>query len=181
LQDFHFGVTIQSWKDNTTQYGVWKLPKFHFFLFCIMSLDSLGLNFFSLFCNMVRYWNAWKVGNWMFGLHVTTCFTYLLTHKFFDLVCSLTSLQKFIKYFLWNSSINGSLLWTYNIILGMNFEPWIMAMSIWLLTNYFFYGCYNYDVKTNGLPFLSMIHVFWNKLNLQPTPIWASKITIYFS
>jgi hypothetical protein len=58
----------------------------------------------------------------------------------------------------------------------MNFEPWIMAMNIWLLANYFFYGSYNLsfdDVKTNGLPFVSMIHVFWDKLNLQPTAIWA--------
>jgi len=49
---------------------------------------------------MVRYWNAWKVGSWMFGLHVATCFSYLLARKIFDLVGSLTLLQIFIKFFL---------------------------------------------------------------------------------
>jgi len=49
---------------------------------------------------MARYLNVCKVGSWMFGLHVATCFTYLLAHKMFDLVGSLTVLQKFIKVFL---------------------------------------------------------------------------------
>jgi len=127
LQDFHFGVTIQSWKDNTTQYGVWKLPKFHIFLFCIMNLDFLGLNFFSFFCNMVRYWNAWKVGNWMFGLHVTTYFTYLLAHNFFDLVCSLTLLQKFIKYIF--MKLFYSMAHYYESI--TSFWVWILSHESW--------------------------------------------------
>jgi hypothetical protein len=72
---------------------------------------------------MVPYWNAWKVGNWMFGLHVVTCFTFLLTHQNSDMVyTSFINLvtKNLSSYFMKLLLFNGSLLWIYDFILGMD-------------------------------------------------------------
>jgi hypothetical protein len=71
---------------------------------------------------MVPYWNAWKVGNWMFGLHVLSCFTFLLTHQNIDIVDTrfLNFVTKIYQvFFMKLLSLNDSLLWIYDFILGV--------------------------------------------------------------
>jgi hypothetical protein len=136
--------------------GIWfmvRLPKFHIFLFLYFS--SLNLNLFLFFFyNLVGYWNAW---NWILNVlltYIASCFTSLLAHQHFDLVGSLTLLQIPSKVFyegVISHWINDSLLWSYDIILGMNCEPWNLDDGVWQWAYGFqviiFYGCCSLSFK----------------------------------
>ncbi len=74
------------------------MPKFHIFLLCILYHDYLSLNIFFFFFWQFG-WILKCLERWMLGLLVATCLTSLLAHQKFELLSSLTLLQKFVKFF----------------------------------------------------------------------------------
>jgi hypothetical protein len=48
------------------------------------------------------------------------------------------------------------------------------------LTIYDAYNNFSFNVKTNELPFIFMVHIFWDEVNFQPTFFGTFEIMIFF-
>ncbi len=114
LQDFPLETTIQSWKDNRTQYGIWRLPKFHSFFFGIIDLDAQS-------SWILECLESWKLDLWFACCNLLQMFVGWL---FFMPTTTLVSTSKQMSC--------PSFLWF--IFFGMNWifnRPFLGLLKLW--------------------------------------------------
>ncbi len=131
-------MPIQSWKDNRTQHGIWKLS-FTFFSFIFKILIPWAWNFvffffFAIYLDIVMFGKL-EVGCLIYMLQLASplCWPTKFLIWRVKIFCYI-NLPSFSMKFL---PLRGSLWWIYNIIFWH--ELWAMddGMGIWILVDYF--------------------------------------------